>query len=493
MKTDENAFLVRQAAKKEKDRDALLVYTSDMHSLCYSSLLAYLPFLREELVGKHLSSPSYLLENVFAFRISGKGSRKLVLSLRNEAPLIYFGEKELDLHSLSCPFFESFKKELPNPYVESISLLNEDRILSFSLLCLSNVYKEQRKRLVLELFPGKANLLLLDDKENILLVLRPKGLETNRPLLRGMRYSLPARGNFISSESASFSLSGFQEESKRYEEELLEKRKKERFAPFVQEYEKKERRAAHKIEAIERDIEEAKKHLSDAKWGDAIYMCFDSIEKGSDSFYFEGERIPLNPSLRPQENAERYYKRAKKAKETLARSETNLQKAKKEMEEAKDTLFALKNGQEEALEKMLMPSKKVKGKEPKFGSASLPYFVEVDGTKILFGKSAKQNDCLTFLLETAKKHLWFHILGESGPHVILKTDVPNEKLIDVASQVALFLAGYSEGEVQIAYRKDIRKGAFPGQAVLKEYRTKRIERVDPKVSKLLDTAKKVSD
>lgn len=464
-----------------------------MHSLSYSSLLAYLPFLREELVGKHLSSPSLLLENVFSFRISGKGSRKLVLSLRNEAPLLYFGGQELDLHSLSCPFFESFKKELPNPYVEAISLLNEDRILSFSLLCLSNVFKEQRKRLILELFPGKANLLLLGEEGDILLVLRPKGLETSRPLLRGMRYSLPAKGNFISSESAPFSLNDFQEESESYEEELLEKRKKERFAPFVQECEKKERRAIHKIEAIERDIEEAKKHLSDSKRGDAIYMCFDSIEKGSDSFLFEGERIPLNPSLRLQENAERYYKRAKKAKETIARSETNLQKAKKEMEEAKDTLFALKNGQEEALERILMPPKKAKGKETKFGSASLPYFVEVDGTKILFGKNAKQNDCLTFLLETAKKHLWFHILGESGPHVILKTDAPSEKLIDIASQIALFLAGHDEGEVQIAYRKDIKKGSFPGQAVLKEYQTKRIEQVDPSISELLDAAKKVSD
>ena len=361
------------------------------------------------------------------------------------------------------------------------------------MLCLSNVFKEQRKTLVLELFPGKANLLLLDENENILLVLRPKGLETNRPLLKGIRYSLPNKGNFTPKDRVAFSLEDFRKETESFEEELLERRKKERFAPFVQEYAKKERRAAHKIEAIERDIEEAKKHLSDSKWGDAIYICFGSIEKGSDSFLFEGERVPLNPSLRPQENAERYYKCAKKAKETIARSETNLEKAKMEMEEAKDILFALKNGQEEALEKMLMPSKKAKGKEPKFGSASLPYFVEVDGTKILFGKSAKQNDCLTFLLETAKKHLWFHILGESGPHVILKTDAPNEKLVDIASQIALFLAGHSEGEVQIAYRKDIRKGAFPGQAVLKEYRTKRIECVDPAISKLLETAKKVSD
>lgn len=453
----------------------------------------YLPFLKEELVGKHLSSPSLLLESVFAFRISGKGQRKLVLSLRNDAPLIYFGEKEVDLHSLSSPFFESFKKELPNPYIGSISLLNEDRILSFSLLCLNSVFKEQRKKLVLELFPGKANLLLLDENENILLVLRPKGFETNRPLLRGIRYSLPNKGNFAFKESSPFSLSDFQKEVTNYEQELLERRKKERFAPLMVEYEKKERRAIRKIEAIEKDIQEAKKHLSDSKWGDAIYMSFDSIEKGSDSFLFEGERIPLNPSLRPQENAERYYKRAKKAKETIARSETNLEKAKKEMEDAKDALFALKNGQEEALEKMLMPSKKAKEKESKFGSASLPYFVEVDGTKILFGKSARQNDCLTFLLETAKKHLWFHILGESGPHVILKRDNPSEKLIDIASQIALFLAGYSEGEVQIAYRKDIRKGSFPGQAVLKEYRTKRIDRVDPRITKLLETSKKVSD
>nr|MCR5514153.1 NFACT RNA binding domain-containing protein [Bacilli bacterium] len=122
--------------------------------------------------------------------------------------------------------------------------------------------------------------------------------------------------------------------------------------------------------------------------------------------------------------------------------------------------------------------------------SSLPYYVEFEGTKILYGKTSKQNDCLTFLFETAKDHLWFHVMGNSGSHVIIKKDDPTEEEINLAASIALLNSKQEEGEVMMAYRKDVRKGSVPGQAIVKTFKTLRLNSLNKNTKEVLNKAKK---
>lgn len=469
-----------------------------MKSLSLEELKQFLPFLRKELVEKHLSQMTLLEENVLAFRPSGKGIQKFVIDLENEAPFVYFGNQGIDVNSLTSPFFEALKREISNPYVEDISLLNEDRILCFKLLTINKVFKEEKRTLVLELFPAKANLLLLDENNKILLVFRSKGYEAKRPLMKGLLYEAPCRvQNQIIQKKEPFCLKAYLEETEILEKDLLEKRKKNKFQPFIKEYKRQIKRSERKLEAIQKDIEEAKKHLQDGKYGDAIYMNYSEIPAKADFFVFEGERIPLDKSISLSLNAERYYKKAKKAKETLERGKTNLEKALQEKENAKAALYQIEKSDEASLERFALEhhlfGKKDVSETKEFGSASLPCFVTYQGVKILFGKNAKQNDALSFLLETSKNHLWFHILNEKGSHVLLKTDTPTAKQIKMASELALLLSNREDGDIQMTPHKNIRKGNVPGLVIVKEFETMHIKKVSLEAKELLLTAKKVSE
>ena len=81
-------------------------------------------------------------------------------------------------------------------------------------------------------------------------------------------------------------------------------------------------------------------------------------------------------------------------------------------------------------------------------------------------------------------------MGNSGSHVIIKKDDPSEEEINIAASIALLNSKQEEGEVMMAFRKDVRKGSVPGQAVVKTFKPLRLNRIDSKVKDLLKSAKK---
>lgn len=467
-----------------------------MRPLRYQELSELLPYLKEELLGKHLSSPVLLDGKTFLFRPSGKGMKGFLISLRNECPFLSFDTDESPFSSLSSPFLDNFKKALPNPYVEKVSLLNEDRIVSFDMTVINRVYKEEKRFLLVEAFPSRPNLLLLDEEKRILWVYRSSPLESKRPLMKGLTYSLPPKdkkGAF--NEAIKFDFSEYLEETKEEIEKILLMRKKEKFSSYLKDLQTKAKHAKRKIEAIESDVENAKKHLNDNEKADAIYMHLEEIDPQMGSFECDGVVIWLDPALSLPMNASRYYQKAKKAKETIKRCEANLENAKRELEDALAAIYELDHADEAALEKMMNSERKghKKADDSLFGSSSLPYEVRYEGTRIAFGRNARQNDALSFLLLTAKNHLWFHAIGTKGPHVIIKSDSPSPEIINLAAEIAIKEAKKIDGLVMMTPHKNIKKGSIAGEAIVKEYETIRVDKVSQTTVELLKTAKKMAD
>ncbi len=105
--------------------------------------------------------------------------------------------------------------------------------------------------------------------------------------------------------------------------------------------------------------------------------------------------------------------------------------------------------------------------------------VEVDGFRILVGKSAADNDRLTFG-EARPKDLWLHAARCSGSHVIVRmpdgVDAAPARVVERAAELAAFHSKAREATgkvlVHLCRAADVRKerGAPPGQVQLRRYR-----------------------
>ncbi|HEX4823146.1 MAG TPA: NFACT RNA binding domain-containing protein [Candidatus Polarisedimenticolaceae bacterium] len=108
-----------------------------------------------------------------------------------------------------------------------------------------------------------------------------------------------------------------------------------------------------------------------------------------------------------------------------------------------------------------------------------------DGWSILVGKTARDNDRLTFKL-ASPDDLWLHAAGTTGAHVVVKAagrgDVPDATLREAAQAAAWFSDARSQGAVEVhwARRKHVRRaGGAAGRVVLKRFETLRVRAVPP--------------
>jgi predicted ribosome quality control (RQC) complex YloA/Tae2 family protein len=105
-------------------------------------------------------------------------------------------------------------------------------------------------------------------------------------------------------------------------------------------------------------------------------------------------------------------------------------------------------------------------------------FTSPDGMEVLVGRSAADNDVLTFKIG-AQGDFWLHVVGESGSHVVVRNpenldSLPRDTLRFAAALAARHSKAKNAGRVNVhvARVKDVKKerGAPPGQVTLKRYR-----------------------
>ena len=216
--------------------------------------------------------------------------------------------------------------------------------------------------------------------------------------------------------------------------------------------------------------------------------------------------IPLEPSLGPAENAQRLFRRYAKARAAgralparIARLESDamaLREAQVQIETAAsvDDLLEIHG---DLAERGLLPASwrraslahavgtrpsRASSRKPKPGPAARAgprRFTAPDGAVILVGRSARENERVTFH-HAGPEDLWFHARGTPGAHVILKAGRhPSDAAINEAARMAAFYsAGRDAGEVAVDYvaRKHVRRqqGGPPGAVVYEGERTLRV-------------------
>mgnify|MGYP003293749304 FL=1 len=109
--------------------------------------------------------------------------------------------------------------------------------------------------------------------------------------------------------------------------------------------------------------------------------------------------------------------------------------------------------------------------------ANSPYKINLNGTIILFGRNAVQNDYLSFGMKLDRDFTWMHIKDYSGAHIVIKNKKPTEAELLFAAELALIQSKKTAGEVIYTHKKNVRKGHTLGEAILKNYSTIKLNNV----------------
>lgn len=201
-------------------------------------------------------------------------------------------------------------------------------------------------------------------------------------------------------------------------------------------------------------------------------------------------RIELDPTLTPQENAQRLfakYTRLKRAEEAL-RHQIALGEA--ELEYVENVLFTLDSAQDaaqlgEIREELvqggyLKQSEKGRRKPKPVRFAPREYELS-DGFFALCGRSNRENDQLTHK-RAGKNDLWFHARSFPGSHVILLTEgrQPSAEVLRQAAEIAAYhSAGANQPRVAVDYTavRRVKKpqGAKAGMVNYFEFQTVLVE------------------
>ncbi|MBI3194349.1 MAG: DUF814 domain-containing protein, partial [Ignavibacteriae bacterium] len=239
------------------------------------------------------------------------------------------------------------------------------------------------------------------------------------------------------------------------------------------------------VTAIEKELASSERAEEYERTGHTIMANLQTIKKGmkqielSDVYDAEQQLIvQLEPSLKPHQNAERYFDKARKAKLARAEAAQRLQSQSQErsmLQHVADeitqcsTLEELKEWMKQNEENLSFL------KSSKNDEERIPFrvFTVVGGFEVWVGKSSANNDLLT--TKYAKPNdLWFHARGVGGSHTVLKLPggkIPSREAIQQTGSIAAYYSKMRNARnVPVSYceRKYVRKpkGIHEGMVLL---------------------------
>ena len=266
-----------------------------------------------------------------------------------------------------------------------------------------------------------------------------------------------------------FSLDVYKKKATDYYFVATRKRLEEKFKPVLQHIKSRIKTLKQKLVILDGEITHATEELENKDKGQLILTYAYDVKELEE--YIKQGYIEYDYSISNGDNAQRYFKKYKKAKRTIEMSQKEKEKTSDEIKYLEVCLSQTAYMNEDdimELANMLFPKKFKIGSKTKLQTK--PSEVEVDGVRIMYGKNAKQNNLLTFQ-KAQRNHWFFHVKDMHGSHVIVFEEQPNKEVILTACEIALLLNGQDSGDVQSTQIRNVKKGSFVGQALLTSYIT----------------------
>lgn len=265
-----------------------------------------------------------------------------------------------------------------------------------------------------------------------------------------------------------------------------------------------------KLSNLEQDLAEADDAERYRIWGELLLPSLHSISKGDKSaelvnYYDEEQRtetIPLDPLLTPSENAQRYFKKYNKFKNSLAVIEEQLVKTREEiayfdgvLQQLSDaTLSDIDEIREELVQQGYLRDRSKKGKKKKKNDRpTLHVYTSSEGFEMLVGKNNLQNEYVTNRL-AAPNDTWLHTKDIPGSHVVIRGTGFGDPTLNEAAQLAAYFSQAKQSSsvpVDCTLIRHVRKpsGAKPGFVIYDHQRTLFVTPDEPLVKSLPNTVK----
>lgn len=246
----------------------------------------------------------------------------------------------------------------------------------------------------------------------------------------------------------------------------------------------------NKLTKLESTLKDSKNSDDYRIKGDLLYSSLDKISKGMNSIevenYYDGTKlkISLDPKLDAKANAQKYYNKYQKAKNSINVLNEQIDLTNKEIDYFDSLNTLISNASyydaleiKEELENLgYLKKKKIKKSSIRKKKApSFEVYFTKDNIEIDVGKNNLQNDYLTFKY-AGRFDMWFHVKDAPGSHVIVRSDNLDEYTIRLAANIAaLFSKSKNSSSVPVNYTliKTLKKpsGAKPGKVILDSYKT----------------------
>jgi predicted ribosome quality control (RQC) complex YloA/Tae2 family protein len=248
---------------------------------------------------------------------------------------------------------------------------------------------------------------------------------------------------------------------------------------IINEKEKNEK----KIEKLESTLREAEKADQLQRFGELLTANLYAAKKGMKEIevidYYDEMggtvAIPLDPRKTPSENAQKYFSKYQKAKNSVSIVIEQIEKAREEVLYFENLLQQVQSASPKDIQEIreelveggyIRDRQKRNAKKSANAKPILDHYLSSDGTEMIVGKNNKQNDYLTNKL-AARDEIWLHTKDIPGSHVVIRSKEPSEATVHEAAKLAAYFSkARNSSSVPVDYTKVryVKKpsGAKPG-------------------------------
>lgn len=156
--------------------------------------------------------------------------------------------------------------------------------------------------------------------------------------------------------------------------------------------------------------------------------------------------IALDPLKTPSENAQSYFSKYQKARNSVSIIEEQIMKTEEEIIYFDALLQQMESASQRDIEEIRDElaeegyiRSRAKQKKQKPSKPVLDTYVSSDGTEIFVGKNNKQNDYLTHKL-ARRDEIWLHTKDIPGSHVLIRDVEPSEQTLHEAAILAAYFS-----------------------------------------------------
>lgn len=445
--------------------------------------------LAVQIAGSRIAKIHQPSADLFILRLwTGRENLKLLISASGQESRIHLTEQSFPNPFTPPRFCQLLRARVSG--ILGIQLLNDDRIVEIT--CRG---PKGNCRLLVELIGKSSNLILLDADGHIIDALKRQAGGRVSP---GALYVFPDKPDRSSDVTLATvaDLSVSEAVGKLYTEQAAVSTTdlRSRLEKLLR---KELKKLARRLKNIQQEHDRQQDFEQYRQQGDLLLANMHLLKRGMQEAevvnYYQQPPIdiiiPLDPLLTPQDNADRFFRKYKKARRGLEHSARRLAETDQEIQWLDQLAYQL-NVAEAAVDIALIADELKRAGLLKEKTTKLPRSQKSDaagfketvgpgGCRVMWGTNSKQNDALSTKV-LKRGDLWFHAHRCPGSHVVLKADgvlgVLSDDDIVFAASVA---AANSKAkldlkvEVMIAEAKDLKKPprAKPGMVTVSKYKT----------------------